>query len=93
MVLQSQRQWTIENLRHYPTQTIEQLRELLAAGVPARLDPRRENFYELESPQQVFYIHVSPVNGKVILLATWRKNPEPACKAADRLDCHSIQAV
>ena len=93
MVLQSQQQWAIENLRRYPAETIEQLRALLAAGVPVRPDPRRENFYELENSHQVFYIHVSPVNGKVILLAIWRTDPGPARKDADPRDCPSIQAA
>ncbi len=64
----------IENLRNHPAETVEQLRYLLASGAPARPDPRRAGFYEVENHSRVFYIHISPVNGKVLLLATWTKN-------------------
>lgn len=63
----------IENLRNYPAETVAQLRSLLQAGASAQMDPHRENFYELENGARVFYIHVSPVSGKVWLLACWPK--------------------
>jgi hypothetical protein len=71
----------IENLRNYPAELVEQLRQLLASGAPAQPDPRRKDFYELESDSRIFYIHISPVNGKVLLLATWLKQKEPAAVA------------
>jgi hypothetical protein len=49
---------------------------LLASGAPAHPDPHRVGFYEVQNHSQVFYIHVSPVNGKVLLLATWRIDGE-----------------
>ncbi len=83
MVLRLNQQPTIENLRDYPVETVEELRQLLAAGAQAKPDPRRPDFYELEIDSRVFYIHISPVNGKVMLLATWNnKNEEPALLAA-----------
>jgi hypothetical protein len=27
--------------------------------------------YEIKSDAQVFYVHISPVTGKVLLVATW----------------------
>jgi hypothetical protein len=82
MVLRLDQQPSIENLRNYPAAIVDQLRQLLAAGVQAHPDPRRANFYELENHSQVFYIHISPANGKVWLLATWQKEEKPATTPA-----------
>jgi hypothetical protein len=62
----------IDNLRHYPAETVERLRSLLATGVLAIPDSRRKNFYDLEDGDRMFYIHISPT-GTVLLLASWRK--------------------
>ena len=62
---------TIENLRNYPSEVVERLRGLLTAGVNARPDPRRKAFYDVEDGRRVFFIHISPVSGNVMLLATW----------------------
>jgi hypothetical protein len=51
---------------------------LLACGAPAKPDPRRSDFYELEDGNRVFYIHITPVNGNILLLATWVKDEQPA---------------
>jgi len=74
MVLQLDGDLKIENLRSYPEQTVEKLRELLVGGAQAQLDPRRKDFYEVENGSHVFYIHISPVNNKVMLLASWLKD-------------------
>lgn len=74
MVLRLEQEPTIEDLRNHPADTVERLRQLLATGAPARPDPRRKDFFELENDSQVFYIHISPVNGRVLLLATWLKD-------------------
>ncbi len=81
MVLRLNQTPVIENLRNYPAETVEKLRQLLASGAEARPDPRRANFYELDNHSQVFYIHISPVNGKVLLLATWPKHQESSATA------------
>lgn len=78
MVLRLNQEADIENLRAYPAETVEQVRQLLAAGAPARPDPRRKDFYELENGCRVYYIHISPINGKVLLLASWLKDARPA---------------
>lgn len=85
MVLRIPENLTIDNLRHYPAETVEKLRALLAAGAVAQADPRRQNFYELANGSRVFYIHLShlsPRGNKVMLLATWLKE-EPAAAPSE----------
>jgi hypothetical protein len=70
---QSKQPLNIENLRNYPVEVVEELRRLLASDAPARPDPHRADFYELEGPTRVFYVHVSAAIGSVILLGTWAR--------------------
>lgn len=79
MVLRLNGNLSIDNLRNYPDHTVEELCRLLAQGALAHADPRREDFYELDNGSRVFYIHVSPRGGKVLLLAAWGK---PAAEVA-----------
>ncbi len=74
MVLQLEETITIESLRSHAAETIEKLRELVAAGTLVNLDPQREGYYELEHGSEVFYIHVYPDRSKILLLATWHKD-------------------
>ncbi len=102
MVLRLNQQSNIEDLRHHGAEAVEKLRHLLASGAPAKPDPRRSDFFELEDGNKVFYIHISPVNGKVLLLATWLKDeesaeikashqaPEPCLAAAMKLVLHDL---
>ncbi len=64
---------TIDNLRDHPLETVEKLRQLLAEGALVHADPQRDGFYELHADDSVFYLHVSPYSGKVLLLAHWPK--------------------
>ena len=66
----------IENPRNYPAGAVDELRGLLTAGAEARRDARRKYFYELESGNDVFYVHVSPISGNVVLLAKWSRQPQ-----------------
>jgi hypothetical protein len=61
----------IENLRNYPAEVVEELRRLLASDAPVRPDPHRADFYELDGPTRVFYVHVSAAIGSVLLLGIW----------------------
>jgi hypothetical protein len=61
--------------RHSP-ETLRRLREAIASGAAATPDARRADFFEIQSADQVFYIHVSPVTQKITLLATWSHEPE-----------------
>lgn len=69
----------IENLRQYPAETVEKLRSLLAQGAEAEADARRANFYDVHNCSHVYFVHISPVSGKVMLLASWlRDRSRPA---------------
>jgi len=83
MVLRLSQQPDIDNLRNHPQEIVDSLRQLLAAGAPALPDPRRKDFYELGDGSRVFYIHISPLNGKVLLLATWQKDEESVAAAIE----------
>jgi len=74
MKLRLEKEPIIDNLRNHSAETVDKLRGLLLAGAPASLDPRRKNFYELENCSKVYYIHLSPMNAKVMLLAVWDKD-------------------
>jgi hypothetical protein len=58
-----------EDPRNYGNEIITELRGLLMSGKCAQRDPRRQHFYELTSNRHTFYIHISPVNRDVVLLA------------------------
>ena len=58
------------------------MRCLLASGAIKTADPKRRGFYEIESDSTVYYIHVLPATGKVLLLATWQNEGVPAGGAA-----------
>jgi hypothetical protein len=66
----------IEDPRGHSPETVRRLRQALASGAPAVPDARRPGFFEIQSDDQVFYIHVSPVTQQVTLLATWSREPE-----------------
>ena len=74
MVLRMNGSFRIDNLRRYPSETVEALRRALVAGVIAVADLHRKNFYDLEAGEDFFYIHLSPT-GAVLLLACWRREP------------------
>ena len=71
MVTALEREFEIEDVRRHPAETVNILHELLAAGAEMLPDPKRAGFYEINHESTVYYIHVSPVTGKIILLATW----------------------
>ena len=61
----------IQDLGNHPAGTVISLGILLAGEVNVTPDPRRKDFYEVESHAIVYYIHVSPVTGRIFLLAIW----------------------
>jgi hypothetical protein len=71
----------IENPREYPSGAIESLRRLLRSGAAPEPDPRRENFYQIDGDEEVYYIYVSPISGNVVLLANWSLRTQEECAA------------
>jgi hypothetical protein len=65
----------IVDLGRHSQQTIEGLRELLAAGATVRPDARRPGFFDVDSGSDTYFIHVSPVTGNILLLAAWKNHP------------------
>jgi hypothetical protein len=63
----------VDNLRNYPAEIIKELEELLLSGGSALPDPKRKGFYDLENYDRTFFIQISSITGKLVLLATWRK--------------------
>jgi hypothetical protein len=79
-------EWTrIEDPREYGPDIVNDLRNLLTAGRCVRRDPGRENFYELENGGHTFYIHISPVNRDVMLVAKWLNSPKEVYTSAAHL--------
>jgi len=62
----------IDNIHKYPQSIVDRLAVLLSAGAVAEADARRKGFYDVSDGDRVFFIHISPVSGKVFLLASWR---------------------
>ena len=85
MVLQMDERTRIEDPREYGADIVNDLRSLLISGQCAQRDPHRENFYEIENGGNAFYIHVSPINGDVMLLAKWLTSPKEACTSVAHL--------
>jgi hypothetical protein len=85
MVLQMNEGARIEDPREYGADVVNDLRNFLTVGGFAQLDPRRANFYELEICGHTFYIHVSPINGDVTLLARWLSGSKVACASEAHL--------
>jgi len=78
----------VENPRAYEAGAVEHLQYLLNVGSPAERDPRRENFYEIETGNEIFYIHVSPVSGNIVLLAKWLRHSQECSSDSLHLTAH-----
>jgi hypothetical protein len=65
---------TVDAMAPTPRSEVNQLRELLAAGVDAAPDARRPNFYTVSHSGRRFYFYISPVTAKVWLLETLSAN-------------------
>jgi hypothetical protein len=77
MVMKLENEIYIEDPRHHSPERVETLRQLLAGGARVEADPKRSDFFELESGSDVYYIHISPITGKILLLAAWQKDSVP----------------
>ena len=61
----------IEDPRNHPPEIVSTLRQLFAEGISRIPDPKRPHFYEVRNEALVYYVYISPANGKILLLATW----------------------
>lgn len=77
MVMRLENELNIEDPRHHSPDRVETLRQLLAGGARVEADPKRSDFFEVESGSDVYYIHISPITGKILLLAAWQKESVP----------------
>jgi hypothetical protein len=71
----------VDNLRNYPAEVIKGLEELLLSGGSALPDPKRKGFYDLENHERTFFIQISSVTGRVVLLATWLRPQRAVAQA------------
>lgn len=71
MVMRWEPEMQIEDLRNHPRELVNRLRNLLTSGAQVNPDPRHPGFHEIESDEYVYYVHISPNSGKILLLATW----------------------
>ena len=65
----------IEDLGQHPAEAVRGLRACLAAQPNLVGDPKRKNLFEVQGCSRVYYVFVSPVSGKISLLATWPSEP------------------
>jgi hypothetical protein len=71
MFLQMNQLPGVDNLQNYPAEIIKELEDLLLSGGSAVPDQKRESFYDLENHKRIFFINISPITGRVTLLASW----------------------
>ena len=71
----------VDNLRNYPAEIIKELEELLLSGGSALPNPKRKGFYDLENHERTFFIQISSVTGRVVLLATWLRTKRAIAQA------------
>ncbi|HXM95827.1 MAG TPA: hypothetical protein VOA64_16515 [Candidatus Dormibacteraeota bacterium] len=64
----------LEDLRNHSPRQLAELRQLLDCGAPARPDPRRPGFFELQGIADVYYVFVYPSGTKVLLLGVWERD-------------------
>jgi hypothetical protein len=75
----------VENPRAYEAGAVKHLQYLLEVGSPVERDPRRENFFDVDGGSEIYYIHVSPVSGNVILLARWMRQSQGCYSDSNQL--------
>jgi hypothetical protein len=76
MLLQMNPLPVVDNPRNYAPEIVKELEQALLAGGRAVPDPKRKGFYDLHNDERTFFIQVSPITGRVLLLATWRRPEE-----------------
>src|SRR2546427_12272130 len=74
-MLLHQKNAILEDLRNHAPERLAGLREFLAAGAPARPDPRRLGFYGADGRPHGYYCFVDPTAGEVSVLGGGEKDP------------------
>lgn len=72
----------LEDLRSHAPEQLAELRLLLGAGITGRPELRRPGFFELDGDSSVYYIFRYPNGQKVLLLAAWERQSDPAAEMA-----------
>ena len=67
----------IQDVGNHPALMVINLGILLAGEVDVTPDPKRKDFYEIARASTVYYIYVSPITGKISLVATWKNATRP----------------
>ena len=70
----------VEDLRNHSQEQIAELRNLLVVGAPARPDPRRPGFFEIEGSSSTYYVFKYPTGTKVLLLGAWERESDPVAE-------------
>jgi hypothetical protein len=65
----------IEDLGQHPAEALHGLRACLSSAPKLLQDPKRKNLFEVHGCSSVYYIRISPVSGKISLIATWPDEP------------------
>jgi hypothetical protein len=69
----------IEDAGNHSIETLSKLQRILAREPLLTPDPKRQHFYEVAAEPCIYYIHVSPVSGRISLLAVWGSRPGINC--------------
>ena len=77
--MEFERNIQIEDAGRHSSATMIRLQRLLSTGPKMVPDPKREHFFEVPAEPCVFYVHVSPISGKISLLAVWGSEPGVDC--------------
>lgn len=86
MTTAPKKEMMIEDPRKHSPETVEALRRLLESDAAAQPDPKRPDFFELNNGAMTFYIHISPISGRVLLLAAWPSQPASKGNGSLRLE-------
>jgi hypothetical protein len=78
MVMRWEYEVQVQDVRNHSQELVQRLETLLLRGASLLPDPRHPGFFEIQNEEQVYYVHVVPHTGKVLLLATWSHTHELA---------------
>src|SRR6202795_1263210 len=73
MFLRMKRLPGVDNLRNYPAEIVKELEELLRWGGSALPAPKRKSFFNIENNEGTFFLQISSITVKVVVVAAWRK--------------------